>query len=504
MSCTHWKRRRGKIFYSELARAVAPRTVSWATPGELAADLDPKNVQTPALDVIDAALVRAYNTPDARLIISMPPQEGKSQRATRRFTEWVLSKDPDKRVIIASYQAAIASDWGRTIRNDIREHGDKMQIELAADSSAAHYWHIRGHAGSLFCTGVGGSMTGKPADVLIIDDPVRGMEDARSEAYQRRAWSWWTSTASTRLAPGAPVIMILTRWHENDLAGQVMANQPGEWEYIRIPAQADHRPEYGETDILGREPGEFMISARGRSRENWEKRKRDANPQAWAALYQGTPAPDEGGIFPKSDDLARYTSPIWVEKPDGSRTFPGVANGGMLVQSWDLTFKDTSGSDYAVGQTWYAEGNTAYLVDMVRERMNFTRTCEAIEAMAAKYPQATIKYVEDKANGPAVIDSLRSRVPGIIPVNPEGGKVVRANAVTAYIHAKNVLFPTPQLLPNVEELITEMRQFPAGAHDDTVDAMTQALNQIFHHPIYGGYDDTQDYTESDYEIGYAY
>lgn len=169
-----------------------------------------------------------------------------------------------------------------------------------------------------------------------------------------------------------------------------------------------------------------------------------------------------------------------------------------------MTFKDTSGSDYAVGQTWYSEGNTAYLVDMVRERMNFTRTCEAIEAMAAKYPQATIKYVEDKANGPAVIESLRSRVPGIIPVNPEGGKVVRANAVTAYIHAKNVLFPSPALLPNVEELITEMRQFPAGAHDDTVDAMTQALNQIYHHPIYGGYDDVQDYTESDYEIGYAY
>ena len=475
---------------------------AYGTPGELAAALDERTVQTPALDLIDQKLVQAFNTPDSRLIISMPPQEGKSQRASRRFVEWVLTQRPDTRVIIASYQQEIATEWGGVIRDDIRDNAAKLGIRVRPGSSSKQFWKLDGHEGSVFCAGVGGAMTGKPADLLIIDDPVRGHKDASSPTIQKDQWNWWTGTAAARLAPGAPVILILTRWHDNDLAGMLMRENPGEWEFLRIPAQADHKPEAGEEDPLGREPGEFMVSARGRTQKNWEKRKREAGPKSWAALYQGTPSPDEGGIFPGT--WARYSNPIWVEQPTGERVIHGIGPEDEIIQSWDLAFKGTDQSDYVVGQVWLRRGTRCFLLDMRRERLTFMETLDAIKAMSAKWPQAVAKFVEDKANGPAVINSLRGKVAGIIPVTPDGGKVVRANAVSPLAHSGDIILPEPHLLPNVEELVEEAKLFPNGKHDDAVDAMTQAVNQLGINPITGGdtIEDAEEWGEDGYSIGF--
>jgi predicted phage terminase large subunit-like protein len=460
-----------------------PPPPRWPSAADMAAELDPKFVRTPALDIINDAITTALATPDARLIISMPPQEGKSTLATKWAPVWLLRERPDTRVIIASYAANVARRMGRLIRGEIGTHGPDLGIAVADDVAAQHEFQIADHIGGVYAVGIGGGLTSRPADVMIIDDPLKDRSEADSEVYRDRAWDWWTDVASTRLAPGAPVILILTRWHHDDLAGRLLAAEDGHlWSVVNIPAQADHRPEQGETDILGRDPGEYMISARGRTPEQWERRKVQSGPRTWAALFQGHPSPTAGDLFPET--WARYDTPLWVERADGSRWIPG--HDFELVQSWDLTFKDTKSSDYVVGQVWLRIGADAYLVDQVRARLSFTATIKAMLAMSARWPQAVAKFVEDKANGPAVINALSKRLIGLIPVEPEGSKYARAAAVSPLVHARNVHLPTAELLPNVEDLLEEVRAFPNGQHDDTVDALSQALNRILLQPLWEG------------------
>ena len=160
-----------------------------------------------------------------------------------------------------------------------------------------------------------------------------------------------------------------------------------------------------------------------------------------------------------------------------------------LVQSWDFTFKDKKASDFVVGQIWLRIGTDAYLLDQVRERMNFNASVAAMKAMSAKWPQAVAKFVEDKANGTAVMNSLQRTLVGLIPIEPEGSKTARASAVSPLIYAKNVVLPEPELLPNVGEHIEEAKNFPNGAHDDTIDAMSQALNRLLLMPLTEGMGD---------------
>lgn len=431
----------------------------------------------------------------------MPPQNGKSERVSKAFPAWVLSQNPDTRIVIASYQQQIAERITNELRISIKNNGEAGGLVIGGKDTEKE-WRMRGYRGGVLAASVGGSLTSRSADLLIIDDPVKGLEEARSPTYQARAWRWWTATARTRVQNGGAVIIVLTRWHDQDLAGQLMANNPGEWEFLRIPAQADHRPELGETDPLGREPGEFMESVQEFDREGWEQVKREVGPQTWAALYQGVPSPDEGGIFPA--EWARYEQPLWEVQPNGARHVPGIGRADHeLIQSWDLAFKGTDGSDYVVGQVWLRVGSQAYLLDMVRDRMNFTQTLDAIRGLSAKWPQAYAKYVEDKANGPAVMAMLSGEIGGLIPVNPEGGKIARANAVSAYAHAGDILLPAPALLPNVGELLEELKLFPASSHDDSVDALTQAVSQLLLYRIDTGAEETfelfDDYTIAPYD-----
>lgn len=453
----------------------------WDSPATMGAELDPRFRRTPAIDAINAALTEALTTPDARLIISMPPQEGKSTLATKWAPTWLLQQRPDTRIVIASYAATVARRMGRLIRGEIGTHGDALGIAIADDVSAQHEFQIADHPGGVYAVGIGGGLTSRPADALIIDDPLKDREQADSEVYRDRAWDWWTDVASARLAPGAPVIVILTRWHHDDLAGRLLAAEDGHlWRVVNIPAQADHRPEQGETDVLGRQPGEFMVSARGRTTAQWERRKVTAGPRTWAALYQGRPSPLAGDLFPEA--WSRYDQPLWIERADGAHIVPG--DGFELVQSWDLAFKDTKSSDYVVGQVWLRIGVDAYLVDQVRARLSFTATIAAIKAMTARWPQAVAKFVEDKANGPAVINALSRTVGGLIPIEPEGSKYARAAAISPLVHSKNVHLPEAALLPNVEELLEEARAFPNGTHDDTIDALSQAVNRLLLMPLW--------------------
>ncbi|MFF7142246.1 phage terminase large subunit [Streptomyces nodosus] len=453
------------------AREFEPgsRAQRWATPGELARHMDPQTVQTGALDLLDSNLVDVADGRCRRLIWSMPPQEGKSERTSRRFPLWLLTRNPDLRIAIVSYEMGVARRWGRAIRNDIAEHPE-LGLVVRSDTSAAHEWQLDGHRGGVYSVGIGGALTGRPVDVLLIDDPLKGRKEADSATFRQACKDFYTDTARTRLAPDALQIIIQTRWHEDDLSGWLLSGPSGhEWRYINVPAQAD-----ADDDPLGRAPGEYLISARGRTAADWEDTKRDVGARTWAALYQGHPAPAEGGLFKRSH-WRWYTAPRAVRRDDGTMWVHGADE---IIQSWDMAFKDTKASDFVVGQVWARYGAEVYLLDQVRDRMDFPATAQAVKALSVKWPQAHAKLVEDKANGPAIIAQLRAAVPGLIPITPKDSKYARASSVAPFVESGNVYLPDPTLAPWIDEFVVEHISFPNSSHDDQVDTTSQALNRL--------------------------
>lgn len=424
---------------------------------------DPRTTWTPALQLIEDALTDAFNTPDSRLIISMPPQEGKSTTASINFPIWALMQNPDLRIVTGSYAQGLANRNGRAVRNRIKAHPE-FGLEIARDNGAVAEWTLDGHQGGLLAVGRGAGVTGRPADLMLIDDPIKDRQEADSQTIRNLCMDWWHDALAARLSPGAPCIIIATRWHQSDMSGQLAAT--GDWTVLNIPAQCED----AASDPLGREAGEFMQSARRRTQQQWEQRKATAGPRTWAALYQGHPSPAEGDIFKRE----------WWQHWD---TMPSLD--GQVIQSWDLTFKGDDRTkkgreterDWVVGQVWLKRGADCYLLDQVRGRWGFSETVAQIQALRAKWPMTTATLIEDKANGPAVIDSLRNTIPGIVPVNPQGGKESRAAAVEPYLAAGNIHLP-PAQWGWVAELIEEAAGFPNASHDDQVDALTQAVTYL--------------------------
>lgn len=465
----------------EVRRAKARK--QYVTPGALAAAIDPGTVQTPALDLIDAALVDVAEGRCDRLIISMPPQEGKSTRVTTTSPLWLLLRNPELRIAIASYGQDLAEEFGQAIRDMVTANSGEdgtldLGLRIAPDNGAARRWKLDGHRGGVRSVGLSSGLTGRPVDVLFIDDPIKGQDDADSEVWRDRVWAWWRTVGSTRLAPGAPVVLVLTRWHEDDLAGRLLAAEDGHrWRVINIPALADHDPAKGESDPLGRKPGQWLRSARGRTEQQWREIRMQAGSRTFTALYQGRPSPDKGNVWLRQW-WRRYSVPLWSQHPDRADAYL-VHDCDEVLISADMAFKDTKGSDYVAIGVWVRRGAQVFLVDQVHKRLPFTETLTAFTALCRKWPQAAGKLVEDKANGTAVIDSLRKKIPGIIAVNPKESKYARASAVAPFIEAGNVFLPESEIaLFDTGAFIDEAAGFPRAAHDDQVDQASQALQRL--------------------------
>ena len=387
-----------------------------------------------------------------RLMVSMPPRHGKSLTTTTRFPGWFLGRNPDKRVIIASNTASLAESFSRRCRNELTQWGPEVfGVEVADDSAAMNRWDLRERRGGLVAAGVGAAIAGRGADLLIIDDPNANAQSAESETQRRAQVTWYQQDARTRLHPGGSVVVVMTRWHEADLSGHLLeeAKLGGEqWEQLVLPMISD--------DGLILWPERWTP-------EECEGLRKSVGSRTWEAQYQQRPAPAEGTL------LKREWWKFYSERP---KVFDAT------LMSWDMTFKGTGNSDFVVGQVWGRAGANLYLLDQVRGRWDFPATCAQVKALAAKWPQTTTKLVEDKANGPAVISTLRNEVQGLIAVEPDGGKEARASAVSALIEAGNVFLPERSIAPWVDDFLLEATAFPFGAHDDQVDAMTQALNRL--------------------------
>ena len=320
-----WTSEQRAALISSLEREARRQAVSRRYPsaGALAQHIDDTTVQTPAMRVIDDAFEWALQTPNARLIVTIPPQQGKSTRLSVWGVLRAIVQDPERRVVVASYSESLARHHVRTARNIVRIAGsdakdpitgarlpDRLGYALADDQSASASWKIAGHAGGCFAVGVGGSLTGKPAELLIIDDPIKGMAEADSTVEREKVITWWQSVAQTRLAPGAPVVIVQTRWHEQDLAGHLLSidesrpEDEREWRVINIPAIATE----GVPDALNRAPGEPLESTRGHTLDDWLRIREQVGPRVWSALYLGTPTPGEGGLF-SQDWFDRYRLP---------------------------------------------------------------------------------------------------------------------------------------------------------------------------------------------------
>jgi len=421
-----------------------------------------------ACDQIQSFIEGRMTTQDGHeaqvLCLSMPPQHGKSMTFTETLPSWYLGRWPDRRVIEVSYNDDFAHKFGRRNREKVMQSGAYLfGIAVSRKTSAVDEWELSNGVGSMLSRGVGGSITGNPADLIIIDDPVKNRQEAQSETYRERIWDEWLNSIRTRLSSSGKTLVIMTRWHEDDLVARLVA-QERDVVVINLPCEAE------EDDPVYREVGEPLGVVLGKDAE-WLERFKSVyltteGSRVWYALFQGHPTLAEGNM------IRREWWQYYSQRPE---RFDEV------IQSWDCTFKDNEDNDFVVGTVWGRVQAQYYLLDMVRERMDLPATMRAIESMSAKWPKSMTKLVEDKANGPAVIQMLRRKVPGLVAVNPEGGKESRVQAILGAIESGNVYLPDTDTAPWVTAFVDECSAFPTGTHDDMVDSMSQGLNRLVYH-----------------------
>lgn len=396
------------------------------------------------------------------LILGAPPQHGKSDIVSRYLPAYVFGRYPDLRIAGLSYAMSLASNMNRDVQRIMMspEYGrvfpdTKLPIKRVVTVEGqpkrnSEEFEIVGHRGAYVGQGVGGPLTGKRVDLGIIDDPIKNAKEALSSTVKEAIWNWYISTFLTRMSKNSGQIIMATRWATDDLSGRVLAKYERARSLV-FPAIDRH----GKALVPALHPIEKLIET-----------KSTLGDYFWSAMYQQSPKTIGGAIF--KDDGVRYYLP-----KDLPKKFDKV------IHSWDMTFKDSEGTDYVVGQVWGKVGANAFLLHQVRDRLSFTKTIAAVKKMAADYPEGRRKLVEDKANGPAVIDALKDEVSGLIPVEPDGSKVARAHAITAEWEAGNIWIPHPDIAPWVKDFVETVTTFPACAYDDEVDAMTQAIRDLY-------------------------
>lgn len=390
----------------------------------------------------------------------------KSLLCTVFYPVWRWCTEPQRRFMFVSYSEELSTDHSVFRRNVLNSawyrSGCGGGVRLAKDQNLKTQYENT-QRGVMFATSITGSATGKGCDELIVDDPInakKAFSDQERDAVNRN----FDATFRSRLndpAKGA-IVVIMQRLHESDLTGHLLKREPNSWTHLKLPAEFEQDQTW--TFPISALPfpvkaGDLLWESRF-SREVLTDLKTALGSWSFAGQYQQNPAPFGGAIIQRK----------WIRY---YRELPAATGSVRWLQSWDCAFKETRDSDYVVGQVWCKIGSSHYLVDQVRERMDFVRTKQAIQQMSAKYPQATAKLIEDKANGPAVIASLRSEIPGIIPINPNDSKIGRLYGISPLFEAGNVF--VPESARWVGDFVEELTRFPSAANDDQVDACTQAL-----------------------------
>ncbi len=373
-----------------------------------------------------------------------PPQHGKSTQNSMHFPAYYLYKLPYKNVVVAACTQDLANKFSRRIRNLASRY-----IDLSRERRAASEWEtIAG--GSVTCGGIGVG-TSLPIDLLIVDDPIKTPEQARSKTYRDWLWEWWEYSIAPRLRDTTSVIFTMTRWHQDDLASRILEMEGGEWDVICLPAICEE-----ENDFAGRKIGEALWPAQF-SLEKLEK-YRVRSPGAFQALFQQRPTAKEGDFF-KRDDI---------------RYFSNLPKYKSILQSWDTAFKKGQLNDFSVCTTWGVTDTTYDLLHVWRKKCDYPMLKRAILALYDKFmPQRVL--IEDAASGQSVVQELlRATDLPIKPIRPIGSKEDRAATASGLFEAGRIRCPARARW--LADFTEELTMFPNGRHDDQIDSMTQALN----------------------------
>lgn len=385
-----------------------------------------------------------------RLMIFMPPRHGKSELASKRFPAWCLGRHPQRQIIAASYNSDLANDFGRNVRNIVAEPEFAQvfpTVSLAPDSQAANRMNTN-HGGAYVAAGVGTAVTGRGAHIALIDDPFKDREEADSERRRDTVWDWYRSTLYTRLMPGGAIVLIQTRWHEDDLAGRLLEQEPDQWEVLELPALKDGKalwPEWYDVPAL-------------------ERIKATIGQREWSALYQQQPQPDDGTFFQRA----------WFKEWD---TLPALRYYGTS----DYAVTD-GGGDYTVHRVWGIDSSGAiYRVDGWRGQTASNVWIEEKLNLIEKYkPLAWFGEggVIQKAIEPMLTRRMRERKVfcRLEWLSSVADKPTRARSFQAMAASGRVY-----LEPDAD--VSEFLVFPAGKHDDDVDTASligRAIDQA--HP----------------------
>ncbi|CAB4149828.1 Archaeophage PsiM2, terminase large subunit [uncultured Caudovirales phage] len=415
-------------------------------------------------EVIAAALEEAEAGNMPRLIITMPPRHGKSELASRRFPAWFMGRDPYRQMIFATYNADFAQDFGRSVR-EIMRMPVYQQIfpgcKLRVGSAAAD--RIQTEEGGLAVfVGTGGSLTGRGADLLIIDDPIKDREEADSKSFRDKLWSWFSEVAMTRLMPGGRVVIIMTRWHEDDLIGRLTDPQnpcfnkeeAANWKVLALPAIAD------DDDPMGRQPGEalwperFPISSLDQIRR--------LSPRGFSALYQGKPTPEDGDYF-KREWIRTYAPD---DLPQNLRIYAASDHAVSMAQDADKTCLMCVGVDeqdniWVLPDLWWRKAQTDAVCDGMLDLM--------------KRNKPLLWWAEKGHISKAIGPFLRKRMQeehiycAIDEVTPAKDKQTRAQAIRGRMAMNKVFFP--RFAAWWPEALNELMKFPSARHDDFVDTI---------------------------------
>lgn len=424
-------------------------------------------------------------TPLNRLMIFIPPQHGKSELVSINAPARYLAEHPDHYWVAASYAETLAVRNSRHARNLVRslEFRELYGLALSRASNSVTEWEFEGHRGGFYAVGVGGALTGRTADVLVIDDPVKDRQDADSSTIRENVWDWWKTVARTRLNPDSVVIVVMTRWHHDDLAGRILdgadgelgegrVEDGGEWTVVELPALAR------EDDTLGREAGDPLMVphhnhvSKEAAIEWYDRTRKSIGPRDWSALYQQRPSQDEDAIFPEH----WWGAYRWSELPQSYI---------HVIQFWDTALKDSTRNDYHACVTIGVAGDGVYVLDVWRKRMQFPELIAQARNRRALFAPTHIPF-ENKAAGLPAVQALREeRIGGPEPLTEveewdpgTRDKVMRAFAVQPKIAAGQVRLPINEdgTRPDwVRTFLDELSSFPLGAHDDMVDAFTGAM-----------------------------
>ncbi len=402
-------------------------------------------------------------------MIDLPPRHGKSTLTSHYFPAWYLGTRPDERVMLVSYEADFAASWGAKARDTLLEWGKPIfGVSVSKDSSAKNAWNLEDRAGGMVTAGAGGAITGRGADLLIIEDPVKNAEQAHSETYREHLWDWWQSTAYTRLEPDGVCVVIQTRWDEQDLIGKLLLQmaEPGgeQWDLIHLPAIAEDDEDWG---FWQRSAGDALWDRRYPLAE-LERIRANQSDYWWNALYQGRPIPLLGGGMFQTDSFVLVDA---------------VPAGVPRVRFWDTAATEKTNSnepDWTVGLRIGLSGGIYWIDDIVRVQLD-PGGVETLIRDTAKKDGRGVRVViaqEPGSSGKTVIHHYQTQVLVGFSCDgwPEtGSKIVRAWPASSAAKAKNVrLLRAPWNRPFIEECVA----FPFGRHDDQVDAFSGGLNAL--------------------------